>query len=901
MSKPKEIVELEKIYGITLNENKPYQYGGNTYVVNEDGDVTHLNLSGNQLTEIKGLETLVNLQGLWLYNNRLTEIKGLKSVITSLKELHINNNPFIQEAGLMLKEGTNHRDDIRHYLSIIEQESVMLPAKVIFGGNHAAGKSSFLYYLKQGELPEASDNTHKCTHILNIEKYYNAEEPKQLAAMIYDFGGKDYYHGLYQAFFSANSVNLLFWCNETNRNETGKTDCAGLLTRNYTREYWLHQLSYAFTKLLKRNNISISQDTKESIIMIQTHADTYKYEVFREDISKLAIAVTNNLKNRLRKFAETFVALVRELDWSTGIDYTNFYAQFSNKEFLEVVPKALMSNIFSTKPSGQDYKPANLAEEVGVVERMLGKKVADSIKISNSRIKPGKNSSIIVSQGTKPGEFAEVYDVTSVLFGGDPLLVNGALTKAGIVLWSGAEEGSAYHEAFHNVEYLYLNKKQRDRLYNEIRKEKGRGKYSDEQASDLMAERFKRMVLDKESAKIQKGDTLIDRVVRSMYRFMGWFMNLIRVSPVFRNQKALFNAIYNGHFRYNKANSEALNTLPDNIFSVRFADKDFKYIGSSSALNEIIRTLGDSAMAMADQEKSLYSSQLVLLVNRSLLALKNKNNPYLSEAERIRAINTAIEVSMNLPWFSEQVNNYTSRKYNMDLVDDIGDKYDNIIDAYDDAGGMSLDEVITLSKSHGVDSTKVDLSKTAARLTAAIINSLPQSTEINPDTGLPKLEPAHRVWYEIPDKLRDCTTVEEMMSKVDALSKDPKYQRHFKDGRVDPVNFWAALGSRLNGMNGHQQLLFLNNVRVAKQEYFKVSERGFGEKKKAIKEYEPYRELNIIRDSWAASFIKDGTITRDSLEAIFGNREKKIPGYIGEIAGLLALTRENRFRVPISI
>jgi hypothetical protein len=74
MNNPKEIVELEKIYGITLEEGKPTEFGyirRNTYAVNENGDVTHLNLSSNQLTEIKGLETLVNLQELDLRINHL--------------------------------------------------------------------------------------------------------------------------------------------------------------------------------------------------------------------------------------------------------------------------------------------------------------------------------------------------------------------------------------------------------------------------------------------------------------------------------------------------------------------------------------------------------------------------------------------------------------------------------------------------------------------------------------------------------------------------------------------------------------------------------------------------------------------------------------------------------------
>jgi hypothetical protein len=55
MNKPEEIIELERIYGIRLNEGKPdanRKVKRNAYAINESGAVTHLNLSGNQLSEM---------------------------------------------------------------------------------------------------------------------------------------------------------------------------------------------------------------------------------------------------------------------------------------------------------------------------------------------------------------------------------------------------------------------------------------------------------------------------------------------------------------------------------------------------------------------------------------------------------------------------------------------------------------------------------------------------------------------------------------------------------------------------------------------------------------------------------------------------------------------------------
>jgi hypothetical protein len=103
MNKPKEILKLERFYGITLKEDKQDYYGQhikrNCYVVGMKGFVTHLNLSHNRLTEIKGLEKLVNLKQLDLSINQLTEIKGLEKLV-NLKQLDLFNNKLTEIKGL---------------------------------------------------------------------------------------------------------------------------------------------------------------------------------------------------------------------------------------------------------------------------------------------------------------------------------------------------------------------------------------------------------------------------------------------------------------------------------------------------------------------------------------------------------------------------------------------------------------------------------------------------------------------------------------------------------------------------------------------------------------------------------------------------------------------------------
>jgi internalin A len=343
MNKPKEILELEQIYGITLVEGVPNKYGSvsrNCYAVDTKGVVTQLNLSANQLTDIKGFEHFVGLQELYLYGNQLTDIKGLEylvglqrldlshnqlmdikgmenlvglqqldlshnqlmdikvlenlvnlqrldlsynqltdikglaSIVGYLNYLKINNNFFLKSANLLLKRDENNRDIILKYFSDLKQAkvTVTLPAKVMLLGNHATGKTAFRYYMLQGKFIKPQS-----TPMLEIVPY--PERWKNLPkAIIFDFGGQDYYHGLYQAFFSEDSIYMLFWCNKSNRNDVQQAkDGTNSGIRNFTKEYWMHQLMYVYTKRSRgRKKTGLEEHSFSEqlpLLLVQTHAD----------------------------------------------------------------------------------------------------------------------------------------------------------------------------------------------------------------------------------------------------------------------------------------------------------------------------------------------------------------------------------------------------------------------------------------------------------------------------------------------------------------------------------------------------------------------------------------------------------------------------------------------------
>lgn len=230
-------------------------------------DLNELDLSSNSIEVIQGLNNLPNLEFLNLSYNYIPDVSEVEILLhlPKLKNLNAYDNPFLfNEPSLVLNEYSNHLPAIKNYFSLLKAKKIKitLPVKIMLLGNHSSGKSSFLHYLLKKKLPDESIPS---THILDIQVYPQVYRLLP-DAVIYDFGGQDYYHGLYQAFFSLDAVNVLLWCNDYDKNQIRIEN--NIATRDYTKEYWLYQLNYAFQKRRYGNQIS-----SEPVLLVQTHAD----------------------------------------------------------------------------------------------------------------------------------------------------------------------------------------------------------------------------------------------------------------------------------------------------------------------------------------------------------------------------------------------------------------------------------------------------------------------------------------------------------------------------------------------------------------------------------------------------------------------------------------------------
>jgi internalin A len=242
--------------------------------------LTNLYISRNQIQDIEPLSKLSSLTNLYLDSNQIQDIEPLAK-LTSLKKLVIDGNPCTENQNLTPYE--NHLDFLNLWLAknkLKGKVNVLLPKKIVFLGNHASGKSSLLHFLREGKYaPETSS-----THVLNVVQHnitkneeealktiYQKEKIKDILPMMcYDFGGQDFYHGLYQSFSSKVAFQIVVYCaNQTNISLA--PDSKGYTTYSYPLSFWLQEKEY-----LERGN-------QNSYFIVENKIDAKEKAAFTKD------------------------------------------------------------------------------------------------------------------------------------------------------------------------------------------------------------------------------------------------------------------------------------------------------------------------------------------------------------------------------------------------------------------------------------------------------------------------------------------------------------------------------------------------------------------------------------------------------------------------------------------
>ena len=267
IAKIENLDKLTNISTLDISDNKIVKIENLDKLTN----ISELAISDNQIEKIENLDKLTNISRLIISNNKIAKIDDVKEILNlqTLQYLSIHNNPFLDEAhSLILNEYENHLESIKNELYKLEEniELIQLPVKVMLLGNHASGKSTLLQYIRTKSFRKSNRSTHVLS-VIPSRKKINFKLPK---AIFYDFGGQDYYHGVYQAFFTQEAVNVLVWNPTSDANVLLEKDSNELPTRNYNRMYWLAQLQYSFLK-----RFGSLDKYNDPLLLVQTFADEH--------------------------------------------------------------------------------------------------------------------------------------------------------------------------------------------------------------------------------------------------------------------------------------------------------------------------------------------------------------------------------------------------------------------------------------------------------------------------------------------------------------------------------------------------------------------------------------------------------------------------------------------------
>ncbi len=305
LSDIKPLKELRGLSALFLYNNQLRNINPLEGLINLD----FINLSGNHISDIRPLRELTNLVTLHLDNNEISDLSPLEGLTnletvnlsknnlinfyTSPKavlesrlnwleqipklKLHIGNNPFINENEKIKKElydsayDANHYDvfvgDLRQAISDknnidYDNNSFILPKKMLLLGNSDAGKSTFCDFLLDNK--KFADEKRESTEVLSILKWeYNKR--KKDYAFIYDFGGQDFYHGTYQMFLSHESLYTVLWDKNTNFNHAvdKETEQRKYPYINYDLRYWLNNIEYLTRELPDIKELKTDSEKKD--------------------------------------------------------------------------------------------------------------------------------------------------------------------------------------------------------------------------------------------------------------------------------------------------------------------------------------------------------------------------------------------------------------------------------------------------------------------------------------------------------------------------------------------------------------------------------------------------------------------------------------------------------------
>lgn len=235
------------------------------------------------LENLSGIESLNLLKHLDARQTSVNDIEPLKNLITKSKSLtavYLRKTPLEIKYNFQFYTNENSLPALKAFFYQQGEGNaavdILIPAKVLFLGNHAVGKSTLVSWLDNKICYTGS------THILQVHHYGSIQQTaadlsglELPAAVFYDFGGQDYYHGVYRIFMGQRSVRCLLWKKASDRNHSA-LDSNNLPNLYFNRQYWLGCLAHYDRNFIP--DAAMDNGIYNTLLLLQTHVDNGQHE-----------------------------------------------------------------------------------------------------------------------------------------------------------------------------------------------------------------------------------------------------------------------------------------------------------------------------------------------------------------------------------------------------------------------------------------------------------------------------------------------------------------------------------------------------------------------------------------------------------------------------------------------
>lgn len=339
------------------------------------------------------------------------------------------------------------------------------------------------------------------------------------------------------------------------------------------------------------------------------------------------------------------------------------------------------------------------------------------------------------------------------------------------VLWTGAETGTLYHEAFHKVNLLLLSPEERQKVYEMYRNRTG-FIGTDTDIEELLAEEFRQFMLD----RVEHRFNLVKRMFRVIKNFINKWFNKSDY-----NIHKLFERINSGYYRDRELNKASVNEWLDRFKEdggapFKFKGHEFKNI-TNTQINETISTLASSALIMNNVR--LIGDVKKLNLSRVKQALDPRVNQELVKQGKL----TSQQAEVRREIFDNFDNLFKDEiiKYLSGLRIKVSDSID-LMDQETEAKADGTEVGDEMAK-HILDSNEVSTKDNALTTVKVFVACLPNIRFIDGDpnkvapvlnqaTGLPTTVNFHQAWNTLARQLADCNTFDEIVARSAKLAKE---------------------------------------------------------------------------------------------------------------------------------